>query len=380
MRQRSSVLVATVTVTVIAAAIASVRVLPAAAAPSAQTPPRSDCLVDLRAEVSPAVLLLGETADASLRASARCAMSAPLHLVFVLDESGSMQGEPINLLKSAVKTIIRGLNLADNPTTLVGIVAFQSVARTLCMLTNDEDPLLSCAGRLNANGGTAIDRGINEGLKVLSAGRSGQGAEVAPYEVMLVVSGSQNDAGCDSVKSAARRAKGQGVQVITVCVGGGCDAQCMRECASSARYFFEVDSAAQLVNIFDKLRDTVTQITLRRLTIVDTIPANMDYIDDSSNPPAEVSSDRKTLTWEMQNVSQAGVSLSYAVRPLAPGYRAVSLGAGADFTDVGGLLGRATFPIPHVSVFGMSAGLPLVERIAPPSGTRGEHRFDLGGR
>jgi len=322
----------------------------AGAAPAAQR--ESACEANPNKEAFPNVLLLGETTTITLTFNAVCAgETTPLHLVFVLDESGSMQGEPINQLKSAVKTIIRGLNLADNPTTLVGIVAFQSVARTLCKLTNDEGRLLSCAGKLNASGGTAIDRGIIEGLKVLADGRKGLGADVTPNEVMIVVSDGQNNAGCDSVKSAARRAKGQGVLVITVCVGGGCDAQCMRECASSARYYFEVDSAGQLVNIFDKLRDTVTQITLRRLTIVDTIPANMEYIDDSSDPPAEVSSDKKTLTWEMQSVAKGGVVMTFKVRPLEVGYHPTNTEARAEFTDNQNRSGDAVFRVPYVTVF-----------------------------
>ncbi|HRA20253.1 MAG TPA: VWA domain-containing protein [Anaerolineae bacterium] len=377
MRQRFSSLVATVTV--FAVAIASVQVLPAAAAPSAQTPPRSDCLVDLRAQVSPAVLLLGETADVTLRASARCAMSAPLHLVLVLGEPATMAGEPIVQLKTATKVIISSLDLTSNPSTSVGLVAFQSTARTFCALTNDEARLMACAGKLDARGGRAIDRGITEGLKVLADGRNGPGDGVAPNEVMMVVADGANEAGCDPVMSAARRAKGQGVLVVAVNIGAG-DMQCMVACASSARYAFLIENAGQLVNVFAKLRESLAPAALRRLTIVETLPANMAYIDGSANPPADVSGDKKTLTWEYQNVSEAGVTLSYAIRPLAPGYRAVSLGAWADFADPRGLLGRAAFPIPHVSVFGQSAGPPLIERIAPLGEIQAAEWADLGGR
>lgn len=373
MRQRFSSLVATVTV--FAVAIASVRVLPAAAAPSAQTPPRSDCLVDLRAQVSPAVLLLGETADVTLRASARCAMSAPLHLVLVLGEPATVAGQPIEQLKAATKAIISSLDLKSNPSTSVGLVAFQSTARTVCALTNDEAHLMACAGTLDARGGRAIDRGITEGLKVLADGRNGPGDSVAPYEVMIVVADGANEAGCDLVKSAARRAKGQGVLVVAVNLGAG-DIQCMVACASSARYAFLIENAWQLVNVFAKLRESLAPAALRRLTIVEILPANMAYIDGSANPPADVSGDKKTLTWEYQNVSEAGVTLSYVIRPLAPGYRAVSLGAWADFADLRGLLGRAAFPIPHVSVFGLSAGPPLIER----GGIQAAEWADLGGR
>ena len=322
----------------------------ASAAPAAQRV--SACEANPGKEAYPNVLLLGETTTITLTFNAVCAGETnPLHLVFVLDESGSMQGDPINQLKQAVKTIIRGMALPDNPTTKIGIVAFQSTARTLCKLMNDEGRLLSCAGKLTANGGTQIDRGIIEALKVLADGRKGLGDDVEPNEVMIVVSDGQNNTGCDSVKSAARRARGQGVLVITVCVGGGCDAQCMRECASSARYFFEVDNAGQLVNIFDKLRDTVTQVTLRRLTVVDTIPANMELIDDSDDPPAEVSSDKKTLKWEFQSVAKDGVVLTFKLRPLEVGYHPTNTEAVAEFTDNQNKSGQSIFRVPYVTVF-----------------------------
>ena len=49
--------------------------------------------------------------------------------------------------------------------------------------------------------------------------------------------------------AAAGQAKGQGILVITVCVGGGCDVQCMRSAATSPRYFFEARNSSALVQI-----------------------------------------------------------------------------------------------------------------------------------
>mgnify|MGYP003383119762 CR=1 FL=1 len=172
-----------------------------------QAEPVSDCIVNLRTAVSPPVILLGEDTLVTLHAKALCPTIQPLHLVFVLGEPGAMQGDPINQLSRAVKAMIRSLKLADNPSTQVGIVAFQSSARTLCKLMNDEGRLLSCAGKLAAHGGTAIDRGIIQGLKDLADGRRGLDPNVEPNEVMIVVTNSMNGAGCDPVKSAARRAK-----------------------------------------------------------------------------------------------------------------------------------------------------------------------------
>ena len=89
----------------------------ASAAPAAQR--ESACEANPGKEAYPNVLLLGETTTITLTFNAVCAGETnPLHMVFVLDESGSMQGDPINQLQQAVKTIIRGMDL---PLSLIHI-------------------------------------------------------------------------------------------------------------------------------------------------------------------------------------------------------------------------------------------------------------------
>ena len=342
----------------IAVTVTLIRALPVAAMPAEQAEPVSDCIVNLRTAVSPPVILLGEDTLVTLHAKALCPTIQPLHLVFVLGEPGAMQGDPINQLSGAVKAMIRSLKLADNPSTQVGIVAFQSSARTLCKLMNDEGRLLSCAGKLAAHGGTAIDRGIIQGLKDLADGRRGLDPNVEPNEVMIVVTNSMNGAGCDPVKSAARRAKGQGVLVVTVGIGANVDMQCLKECASSSRYAFDLIDPTQIPSVFDKLIATLPETALLRLTVRETIATGMAYVDDSAIPGADVSGDRMTLEWAVRGVPREGVTLSYRIRPLAAGHHAVSLGASAEFIDLSYRVGHAAFPIPRISVFGWADGKP----------------------
>ncbi len=120
----------------------------------------------------PNVLLLGEETNITLTVRALCAPEAfPLHIVLVLDASGSMAGQKNQELKAAVKQMVRELDLDERPLIQMGIVQFNSTAKALCQLTNDAGRLSSCANKVGANGGTAIDLGIREGLKVLTRGR-----------------------------------------------------------------------------------------------------------------------------------------------------------------------------------------------------------------
>lgn len=321
----------------------------ASAAPTRQAA-GSDCVPTTTAQAAPRSLLLGQATTVNLSFSAACpGEGPPLHLVFVLDESAAMLGAPLAEEMQAVQTLVRGLRLADSPSTQVGIVAFESVARTLCKLMNDEARLLSCAGKLRARGGAQIDRGIIEGLKVLGDGRRGLGPDVTPDEVMVVLSGGANFTGCDPVKSAARRAKGQGVLVITACIGGTCDDSCLQAAANSARYHYSVPSALALLDGLGALLAKVDDFMVRNVELTVTLPAGVVYVPDPSQPPAEVSPG-KTLRWYFRSVPRQGVQLSFRVRPLGAGRQPVIREAGVSFRDSGNRPGTATFPQPFVTV------------------------------
>lgn len=322
----------------------------ASAAPSRQVP-GSPCVPTTTAQAAPRSLLLGQTTMVSLDFKATCpGGTTPLHVVFVLDESAAMQGTPLTEEMQAVQTLLRGLRLADSPSTKAGVVAFKDVARTLCKLMNDEGRLLICSGKAVASSRAQLDRGIIEGLKVLSDGRRGLGADVEPNEVMVVLSGGANFTGCDPVKSAARRAKGQGVLVIAACIGGTCDDSCLREAASSARYHHSVSGAFALVDVLGPLLAAAGEVVARELSLTATLPAGVVYVVDASWPPAEVSADKKTLGWRFQQIASQSVQVSFRVRPVFAGRQPVILEAGASFRDPTNRLGTAVFPQPLVTV------------------------------
>jgi hypothetical protein len=162
----------------------------------------STCQAEPNKIANPNVILLGETVDITLTVRANCASeTAPLHIVMVLDGSGSMAGAPTQDMKKAAAELIRKLEMDRNPGIQVGVVEFNTQARTLCQLTNQESRAVGCVNNVQANGGTAIDLGILEGLQVLRRGRR---TEIPPREVMIVLSDGGNNAGCDPVLAACR--------------------------------------------------------------------------------------------------------------------------------------------------------------------------------
>jgi uncharacterized protein YegL len=291
---------------------------------------------------------LGQWSQVTLRVTATCPFTQglPLHVVLVLDSSGSMAGEKNAQLKKAVKTMIKGLDLPGHPQIEMGIVKFASVANTLCQLTNDGGRLGSCANKVDANGGTAIDAGIKEGLKVLTRGRPRGADDGAIREVMVVLSDGANNAGCAPVLSAAAQAKGQRVLLMTVCVGADCDAQCMRQAASSPRHAYVSDSAG-LITVFEGITGLLSDLAgefLRSMTITDELAANMRLVPDSTLPaPSSITG--QTLVWRLDYPTLA-LTITYWVQPQALGDHPVSVAADGLLVDS---LGRQrTFPFPNL--------------------------------
>ncbi len=327
---------------------------PAGAASLAQggNPRQSPCVLDLQQRAWPPLMLMGETTQLQTRVRANCPISdTPTHIVMVVDGSGSMAGQPTQETKRALREFVDALDLPNNPSTRVGVVEFNSNARTLCQLTNQVGRVTSCIGRVGADGGTAIDRGIQEGIKVLRQGRNLAPGQVI-HEIMILISGSANVEGCNPVQQAARSAKSQGILLITICVGAGCDAACMREAASSARYFYQAAGAFDLDPILERIRDEVLEVLLRQLVLVTTLPATMDYVPDSAQPPADVSPDGKRFEWQRDFLSADGMTVTLSVRPLQTGGHPVTLSTTVECRDQQNRSGSASGVAPWVHVFG----------------------------
>ncbi len=342
-----------------------------ASAPVLQRGEDSPCVPEENKYIEPKVVLLGETTKVTLQATVLCAGETyPLHIVLVLDASGSMAGNPTKEMKEAAVQLVRDLDMRNNPQTEVGVVQFSSIAKTLSQLTNNEGRAVGAIRKVGASGGTAIDQGIKEGLKVLVRGRGGGASAGNIHEVMVVLSDGGNNAGCPPVLQAANQAKNQGVLMITICVGSGCDAQCMRQAASSPRYFFQVQNAGQLKQVFQQIRDELRNIILKKLTITDTLPDNMRYVPDSAEPePDTMTPAGDKLTWDTNFVPKDGVTITFEVEPLEPGYWPTNVEARGDFKDNLNRDGSFIYGVPWVTVLRPDAIPTPTEPPPPPTAT-----------
>jgi Mg-chelatase subunit ChlD len=179
----------------------------------------------------------------------------------------------------------------------------------------------------------------------------------------VVLSDGQNNAGCQPVLQAAGQAKSQGILMMTVCVGSDCDAACMRQAASSARYFFQIDNAGGLATAFAKIRDEVLNVNLKRLTVTDVLPPNMQYVTDSAQPAPNKGDPTTGFTWQANYVPRDGITITFKVRPLETGYHPTNVQAVGELLDNQNRSKDFDFPLPHVTVL---QPFPLATVTLPP--------------
>ncbi|MBW4598862.1 MAG: VWA domain-containing protein [Calothrix sp. FI2-JRJ7] len=94
--------------------------------------------------------------------------NVPLNLCLILDHSGSMSGRPLETVKKAACRIVDRLNPGDR----LSVVVFDHRAKVLVSNQTVEDPerIKQQINKLSADGGTAIDEGLQLGIKELTKG------------------------------------------------------------------------------------------------------------------------------------------------------------------------------------------------------------------
>ncbi|MBI5091074.1 MAG: VWA domain-containing protein [Candidatus Hydrogenedentes bacterium] len=124
-------------------------------------------LVSLDAALGTPVMLAGEKQKAYLRVALTGAdlgdasKRAPVNVAFVLDKSGSMQGEKMERAKDATRMAIEKLRDID----IVSIVAYDSTVQVLVPATKltDRAMVSNAINRLTADNSTALFAGVSKG-------------------------------------------------------------------------------------------------------------------------------------------------------------------------------------------------------------------------
>ncbi len=333
-------------------------------------PQTSACALRLSKVALPGVVQLGGTVQITLTARADCPSEAtPLHVMLLLDGSSSMAGNPTRQMKDAALVMVDRFKLADNPSIQIGVVEINLPPLLRCPPSSDTNAVKACIRQVGASGGTDIAGAIDLGREALEDSRNAMADQRGLQQAIVIVTDGANNAGCSPVLTAAREAKSQGIINIAVAVGNAADTQCLRQAASSARYFYMADDPGALIAVFERIRRDLLDIKLRQILVNDTLPANMAYVPDSAEPPADLDAFSKQLTWDFRYVPRDGITMTFKVRPLEAGQHPTNAGATAAIRDMRDDTGLAVFPTPMVMVIGDPVAPTITPTPASPDGS-----------
>ena len=204
----------------------------------------------------------------------------------VVDESGSMEGEPIADLKNALSGFIS--KLKDN--TNIGIVGFEDSYTIHCEVGNDHSKAAAAVNNLRAYGGTEITEGIRGAMDAM---RSCTG-----QKTILLMTDGQSYIDMDVVEQAAKTGH------VIHCIGfGGVNDELLQSIAdATGGQYIRADSSSELINIYMslvgiignqvKITYTVDQVTpteeIRYIFVRDPDSGNnirVDYVPEIKRYP-----------------------------------------------------------------------------------------------
>lgn len=176
-----------------------------------------------------------------------------LGMVLVIDQSGSMQGQKIELAKEAAKGAIELLGPKDQ----VGVLAFESrnhwITDKMQPCTN-KSSVLDAVSRMTAEGGTMISPALAEAFEVL------QGTNAKLKHVILMTDGQPDPSDPRNFAELASKMQSMKVTCSTVGVGTDADRAVLEEIAQAGggRSYFTTDPSS-LPQIFAKETLQATQ-------------------------------------------------------------------------------------------------------------------------
>lgn len=323
-----------------------------AAAPEAGAPPRRPsgiCLVDRDKTAAPPRIPLGATVDVTLTVSGECPRRmAPHQVVFVLDTSGSMEWD--RSLDRAKESLISLLAAMDPWVGEAGLITFNDGASLDGPLSHDLAAMRGMVAGVKPLGDTRYGAAIELARLELTGAR---GDAAAQRTIVVVTDGGVKDDPTEAIDAA--RAAGIGFLVLAYPNNNfkpdGVEKLLRPFFGAGTEFLYDV-GVGRIEQAAEKLRTWIlTPGLFTEITVRDEVPANMELLPETIQPPAAEVRGR-TITWRLSDVPAAdGVTLRYRLRPLAVGEHPTNVQADADYVDAIGNAAGFRFPVPRVEVY-----------------------------
>ncbi len=290
----------------------------------------------------------------------------PNDVILVIDRSGSMSNDYSNMLDAARNFISR----LDLTVHRIGIVAYETGVSS-CDLTSDLAVLSAYIDELETkgvDGSTAMDRGIDTAVSLLSSKRSGvQGT------IVLMTDGEPDDQASAENSSANAKALGYVFYSVALTKTKDSPANTMLKsmATSEASHYFVMDST-QLMPVYNRIAQKIGKIYPKDVVVRLNIGAGLELVpgsaDNNTPPPDEITAD--ALIWHMNSLTEGETRFNFSVRPNKyAAQESIKAGSGdITYTDYNGV--TQTITLGGGSVW-VCRPMITVTGISPDTGTEG---------
>ena len=178
-------------------------------------------------------------------------------ICLVVDRSGSMFGQKIEDLKTAVSVFLQTLTQTPQD-ELVGLASYSTSPSLDRQLTTDLSLINQSMQQMQARGYTNIGGGIDVGRRILAGGRGTGFVE----KTMVVMTDGIHNTGTDPY-GAADRAAADGIVIHAITFGSNADQARMQEVASrTGGTYNHAPNGQALIDIYREIALTLlTQLT-----------------------------------------------------------------------------------------------------------------------
>ena len=197
-------------------------------------------------------------------------------LVLVIDYSGSMSGEKVEMCKAAAAGAVRLLSRRD----LVGIVVFESYSEWLVPLqeAGDKTGIYEAIGRVGGGGGTVMAPAMEMAFEAL------QDVDTSVRHVILLTDG--QTANPDACAALGDQMASAGITISTVAVGQGAHGQLLQGIAQAANgRYYPVMDPADIPEIFIKEAQVVRRPMIIEQSFVPQVAYSLSEVINGISAP-----------------------------------------------------------------------------------------------
>ncbi len=257
--------------------------------------------------------------DLALSQYAQCQQGArPLDVVVLIDQSGSMGGEPLTQAVAGAQAFIDTLDLSMHR---VALALFSDQVNAYQGLTSDRTALAAALAQASANSGTNIANALTAARNELQGTRRRFGS--AGF-IVLFTDGGTDSSTIPEVETLAKSAQDAGIKLFVIGLrGDDYNEPLLRAVASGPDYLRLAPPVEEIPAAFRSIAEEINQVVATDLRVVESVDTGLTVDPASVAPQAEVTSQQ--ILWQAPALNQDALAewatLGYQVAPTGYGFR-----------------------------------------------------------